>query len=81
MIVVNLEDSNLELDDPTIPSQTQRVAKLGDLLSLPRLPTRKRHGKEPLVDYSNSHVVTSNQYLAMLRQKALGKEVVDKIKE
>jgi hypothetical protein len=45
------------------------------------LATRRRHGKEPLMDYSNSHVVTSNQYLAMLRQKALEKKFVDKIKE
>ncbi len=33
------------------------------------------------MDYSNSHVVTSNQYFVMLRQKALEKEFVDKIKE
>jgi len=32
-LVVNLEDSNLELDDLTIPSQTQGATKLGDLLS------------------------------------------------
>ncbi len=46
-LVVSLEDSNLELDDLTIPSQTQEDTKLGDLLCLPRLPTRKRHGKKP----------------------------------
>jgi len=33
-LVVNLEDSNLELDDLIIPSQTQGVIELGDLLSL-----------------------------------------------
>jgi hypothetical protein len=43
-LVVNLEDSNLELDDLTIQTQTQGVTKLGDLLCLPRLPTRRRHG-------------------------------------
>jgi hypothetical protein len=32
-LVVNLEDSNLELDDLTIPSQTQGATKLGNLLS------------------------------------------------
>jgi hypothetical protein len=32
-VVVNLEDSNLELDDLIIPSQTQGATKLGDLLS------------------------------------------------
>jgi hypothetical protein len=76
-----LEDSNLELDDLTIPSPTQGVVELGDLLSLPRLPTRRKHGKEPLVDYSSSHVVTSDQYLVVLKQKALEKEIVDEIKE
>jgi hypothetical protein len=79
-LVVNLEDSNLELDDLIIPNQTQGVIELGDLLSLPRLPTRRRHGKEPLVDYSSLHVVTLDQYLVVLRQKALEKKV-DKIKE
>ncbi len=79
--MANLENSNLELDDLTILSQTQRVVELGDLLSLPRLPTRRKHGKEPIVDYSNSHVVTSNQYLVVLRQKALENKIVDKIRE
>ncbi len=31
--------------------------------------------------YSNSHVITLDQYLAMLRKKALEKEIVDKIRE
>jgi len=78
---VNLENSNVKLNDLTIITQTQGVTKLGDLLSLPRLPTKKIHGKESLMDYSNSHVVTSNQYLIVLKQKALDKEVVDKIRE
>jgi len=54
---------------------------LGDLLFLSRLPTRRRHGKEPLMDYSNSHVLTSNQYLVVLRQKALEKKFLDNIRE
>jgi hypothetical protein len=45
------------------------------------LPTRKRHGKEPLVDCSNSDVVTLDQYMVMLKQKTLKKEIVDKIRE
>jgi hypothetical protein len=79
-LVVNLEDSNLELYYLIIPTQTQGITKLGDLLFLPILPTRKRHGKESLMDYSSSHVATSNQYLVMLKQKALDKIVADKIK-
>jgi hypothetical protein len=42
------------------------------------LPTRRRHGKKPLVDYFSSNVVTSNQYLTMLRQKALEKKLLIK---
>ncbi len=80
-LVVNLEDSNLELDDLIIPSYSQGIAYLSGLLSLPRLSTRKKHGKKPLLDYSSSHLVTLNQYLAMLRQKALDKEVINKIRE
>jgi len=78
-LVVSLEDSNLELDDLTVSSQTQVVTKLGDLLCLPRLPKKKKHGKEPLVDYSSSHVVTSNQYLVVLRQKAFEKKLLIKL--
>ncbi len=33
------------------------------------------------MDYSNSHVVTSNQYLVVSKQKALEKKIVDKIKK
>jgi len=33
------------------------------------------------MDYSNSHVLTSNQYLVVLRQKALEKKILDNIRE
>jgi hypothetical protein len=78
---MNLDDCSLELDVLTIPSQTQGVVELADLLSLPRLPTRRRHGKEPLMDYSSSRVVTLDQYLALLRQMTLEKKDVNKIRE
>jgi hypothetical protein len=45
------------------------------------LPTRKTHGKEPLIDYSQKHVVTSNEYLNIMQWKAMEKEVVETIKE
>lgn len=54
---------------------------LVDLLTLPRLPRKKMHGKEPLVDYSISDVVTLNQYLVQLKQRAMEKEVAKNIKE
>jgi hypothetical protein len=41
----------------------------------------KTRGIEPLVDHSKSHVVTSNQYLGILCQKVMQKEVVEKERE
>jgi hypothetical protein len=42
-------------------SLTQVASKYGyhSLLSLPYLLARRTYGREPLVDYSQSHVVTS----------------------
>lgn len=57
-IMVNLEDLNIEWNNLLIPNQTQEPPTIVDLLSLPRLLKRKIHGKEPLVHYSMSHVVT-----------------------
>ncbi len=51
------------------------------MLLLPSLSTMKTRGIEPLVDHSKSHVVTSNQYLGILCQKVMQKEVVEKERE
>lgn len=42
---------------------------------------KKTHGKEPLVDYSSSHVVTLDQYLVQLKQRAMEKKVAKNIEE
>jgi len=80
-LIVNLKDLCLESNDLNVSYQTQQVFALANKLSLPRLPTRRILGKEPLVDYSNSHVMIANQYLVMLKQKTMDKEAMDKIKE
>jgi hypothetical protein len=80
-LVVNLEDLCLESNDLNFSYQTQQVFALANLLSLPQLPTRRILGKEPLIDYSNSHVVTSNQYLAVLKKKTMDKEATNKVRE
>ncbi len=49
-----------------------------DLLSLPHLPT-KTNGKKPLVDYFQNHVVTSKEYLKIMQQKAMDREVIKQI--
>jgi hypothetical protein len=51
------------------------------LFSLPHLPTRQTKGQKPLVDYSQSHVVTFDEYLNIMRRKALDKAIAKEIKE
>jgi hypothetical protein len=55
-------------------SSTQVASTHGchDLLSLSCLPTKRTNGREPLVDYSQSHVVTSEKYLRIMQQKGNG---------
>jgi len=48
---------------------------LKNLLSLPHLPARKTCEKEPLIDYIQSHIVTSDEYLQILRKKIMDREV------
>jgi hypothetical protein len=49
------------------------------LLSLPDMLVRRTNGKEPLANYSQSYVVTSEKYLKIMRQKAMDREDVDYI--
>ncbi len=57
-----------------IPKTQEALAGI-NLLSLPHLLARKTSGREPLVDYSQSHVVTSEMYLTTMQQKAMDREV------
>jgi hypothetical protein len=61
--------------------QTSQMFPIANMLLLPILPTRRTRGTKPLVDYSKSHVVTSDQYLGILCQEVMQKEVVDKERE
>ncbi len=56
---------------------TQKSLKIHNLPSLPHLPTKQTKGKEPLVDYSQSHVITFEEYFAILKKKTMDKVVVD----
>jgi hypothetical protein len=58
---VGLEDVTLVSKNLISSNQSEEVG-LTYLMSLLALPTMKRQGNEPLVDYSNSHVVPSYQY-------------------
>jgi len=48
--------------------------QLHNLLTLPHLHARPTQGREPLVDYFRSHVVTSIEYLGILQKKQLTKQ-------
>ncbi len=52
-----------------------------NLFSMPHLLARQTKGKEPLVDYSQSHVITYDQYLDIMWKKAMDKVIAKKIKE
>jgi len=45
------------------------------------LPPKNTKEKKPLLDYNQLHIVTSNEYLEILRQKTLDKEATKIIKE
>jgi hypothetical protein len=55
--------------------------KIHNLLSLPHLPTKQTKGKESLVDYSPSHVVTFGEYIVILKEKNMDKAIVNETKE
>jgi hypothetical protein len=73
--MVNLEDLNIELKNLLIPNQTQELPIVLDLQSLPRLLRRRIHGKEPLVHYSMSHVVTYKLIFNSVEAKGNGQKV------
>jgi len=50
----------LEVGNNNFMSTIKQGLANGNLFTLPHLPTRKTQKKEPLIDYSQSHVVTLN---------------------
>jgi len=74
-IVENL--AQLSLDETTkfrnFKSSIQVASAQGchGLLSLPHLPARWTNRRKTLVDYSQSHVVTLEEYLRIMQQKAM----------
>jgi hypothetical protein len=55
--------------------------RVHNLLSLLHLLTKHIKEKQPLIDYSQSHIVTNFEYLNILRSKVTEKEIVEEIKE
>jgi len=54
--------------------------KVHNLLLLPCLLIRNTKGKEPLIDYSQSHIMTSFEYFNILRRKVMEKIIVKEIR-
>jgi hypothetical protein len=54
--------------------------RVHNLLLLLHLLARCTKGKEPLIDYFQSHVVTSFTYLNILRRKTMEKAAVKEIR-
>jgi hypothetical protein len=63
--IINLNEVTPKLVQETQspPNLIQEAMRLHNLLSLPHLLVRHIRGNEPLVDYYQSHVVTSIEYL------------------
>jgi hypothetical protein len=70
-------DEIVELINPKSSTQVALGQGCHNLMSLPHLPTRRTNGREPLMDYSQSHVITSEEYLRIMRQKAMDRDVTN----
>ncbi len=80
-LVETLEQSSTNVGEKCRILETQEALVGSNLLSLPHLPTRRTSGKEPLIAYSQSNVVTSKEYLTIMQQKAMVRDVTKLIKK
>jgi hypothetical protein len=59
-------DETTKLRNPVNSIQMALAHGCHSLMSLPHLLTQRTNGREPLVDYSQSHVVTLEEYLRIM---------------
>lgn len=74
---VNMDQSSSFEQDYILASETQEALKLSNLL-FAHLLTIASKGKEPLVNYNQSHVVTLDEYMKIIRRHAIEKEIAKK---
>jgi hypothetical protein len=55
--------------------------RIHNILLLPHLLAKQTKGKKPLINYSQSHVVTFKKYLAILKKKTMDKATTDEARE
>ncbi len=75
-LVVNLDNFNQE----QMPKKLIILNLIQDTMRI-HLPTKQIRGKEPLVNYSQSHVVTSAEYLVIMCKNVMEKLVAKLIRE
>jgi hypothetical protein len=63
---INEDAPKLEVGNNNFMSITQQGLANGNLFILFHFLSRKTQGREPLVDYSQSHVVISKEYMSRL---------------
>jgi hypothetical protein len=68
-LVLDINEGTFEVEAKTkkFKRLNQTTLSTNNLLSLPHLFAKKMNSKDPLVDYSQNHVVTSNQYFNIMR--------------
>lgn len=60
---------------------TQEAMNFHNFFLLPHLPTKQIASRKLLVDYSQSYIKTSVEYLTILQNKIMDKIVVEQITE
>jgi hypothetical protein len=69
MEAINIVKTTQHEDIPTLTNFIQEPMQLHNMLAFPYIPARPTQGREPLMDYSRSHVVISIQYFGNLAKE------------
>jgi hypothetical protein len=84
--VVNFDEGSFEniqellQETQMSPNVTQESMRVHKLMLLLDLLVKHTKGKKPLIDYSQSHVMISSEYLNILRRKTMEKAIVEEIR-
>jgi hypothetical protein len=81
VVVVNLENLTPKEKSLIFENLNPTFIEFTSRLLLSHILTRRTKGKEHLVNCLHSHVVKCENYLTILRQKPMDKEVVVKVKD
>jgi hypothetical protein len=71
---INEARTKVEVGTNNVTNIIQQVLANGNLFLLLHLLVRKIHGRKRLVDYFQNHIMTSEEYLNIMQQKAFEKK-------